>query len=134
MANDSIRKSIREYDNAVSNVKLDQSESGTRRAYEQSELDAAVQAACADLMAPSPCGQTFDGTPHPKWAWRETHISGSRDSAIHQSYCLVCASEQKLRDHRDALAKSYVRVLTELTTLRDRVKELEAQLGIPKSL
>lgn len=99
--------------------------------------DEGFDAARADLTSPSPCGQKFaDGTPHPIACWKEgiDVLYGKTDS-----HCLICADKEKLRAELAGIRGRWIeRHITELenelAALRDRVKELEAQLGIPKSL
>lgn len=71
--------------------------------FTRSELTDAVKAAIAK---PSPCGQKFsDGTPHPASLWREGAHTPHEGDSVHRcqadclpGYCLICQSEEKLRE------------------------------------
>lgn len=110
--------------------------------------NAAVEAARADLLKPSPCGHKFaDGTPHPKACWKladccdgvggpnvkvfdgEKQVPGHADynsegpcDFVCNSHCLICDSEAK----RAAETERQFEIADSL--IREECKQLQVEL------
>lgn len=101
--------------------------------------NAAVEAARADLLKPSPCGQKFaDGTLHPMACWIFNPNDSGPDDLIGQSgYCLICRticdSEAKLRvemkDADDRAEASNESVLDDNELLQNKLTALREGLA-----
>lgn len=109
----------------------------SRPKYTQKEMDAAVEAARADLPKPSPCGQKFaDGTPHSMACWQLMEYAD--DEVVGR--CLICDSEQGFwdaseREWRGIVERNNIeleKLNAELTALREFVRGV-AEAKVMKS-